>query len=108
MSQSDIKFSYIVIRRGKRPTPSESDLSKAHQSPRLVMPPLKRDKHVVIDYCTPHGTLERTVVAKSHPKPLYQNARKSYWGDLWPHPAHAKSVVWSDPKNEAISSETKK
>jgi ribosomal protein RSM22 (predicted rRNA methylase) len=72
------------------------------------MPPLKRDKHVIFDMCTSKGknpfdlgTLERTVIAKSHPCPLYKDARKSYWGDNWPHPLHAKSVHWTnDKKNE--------
>jgi ribosomal protein RSM22 (predicted rRNA methylase) len=71
------------------------------------MPPLKRDKHVIFDMCTLNGkkfvhvgTLERTVIAKSHPSPLYRDARKSYWGDNWHHPLHAKSVPWSNQEDE--------
>lgn len=45
----------------------------------------------VCEYNT--GTLQRTVVNKKHPEPYYKHARKSYWGDLWPHEPIAKQVV---------------
>ncbi|KAI8915647.1 mitochondrial small ribosomal subunit Rsm22-domain-containing protein [Gorgonomyces haynaldii] len=87
----DSKYSYLVVRKQKRP--EKTDLaSESFYWPRLVMPPLKRKKHVFLDYCAPNGDLERTVVQKSHPQPHYADARKSYWGDLWPHPPVAKVV----------------
>lgn len=51
--------------------------------PRLILPPLKRDKHVILDLCTPSGTLERWTVPRSFSKQAYRDARKSHWGDLW-------------------------
>lgn len=51
--------------------------------PRALMPPLKRRGHVVLDFCTPSGQLERWTVPKSFGKQAYRDARKSRWGDLW-------------------------
>lgn len=51
--------------------------------PRAVMPPLKRQGHVILDVCTPSGTLERWTVPKSFSRQAYRDARKSSWGDLW-------------------------
>ena len=51
--------------------------------PRAVFPPLKRHGHVIIDVCTPSGTLERWTVPKSFSRQAYRDARKSSWGDLW-------------------------
>lgn len=51
--------------------------------PRAVMPPMKRQGHVILDVCTPSGTLERWTVPKSFSKQAYRDARKAAWGDLW-------------------------
>ena len=51
--------------------------------PRTVMPPLKRQGHVILDLCTPSGTLERWTVPRSFSKQAYRDARKAAWGDLW-------------------------
>ncbi|KAF2104776.1 Rsm22-domain-containing protein [Rhizodiscina lignyota] len=60
--------------------------------PRLILPPLKRPKHVILDVCTPSGTLERWTVTKSFSRQAYRDARKSAWGDLWA--LGAKSRAW--------------
>lgn len=52
--------------------------------PRSVLTPLKRRGHVILDVCTPSGTLERWTVPKSFSKQAFRDARKSSWGDLWP------------------------
>lgn len=78
----DQKFTYLVVRRGKRPS---LDSSESFYWPRIARPPLKRNGHVILDVCSPRGQLERFVSAKSHGKEEYHDARKSYWGDLWPH-----------------------
>jgi ribosomal protein RSM22 (predicted rRNA methylase) len=65
--------------------------------PRMVLPPLKRQGHVIIDLCTPAGTLERWTVPKSFSKQAYRDARKSSWGDIWA--LGAKSRV---PKNVRV------
>ncbi|KAF2675167.1 hypothetical protein BT63DRAFT_365858 [Microthyrium microscopicum] len=51
--------------------------------PRLILPPLKRKGHIVLDMCTPSGTYERWLVSKKNGKQAYRDARKSKWGDLW-------------------------
>ncbi|KAK0733744.1 Rsm22-domain-containing protein [Lasiosphaeria miniovina] len=51
--------------------------------PRNMFPPLKRRGHVLLDMCTPAGTYERWIVARSLSKQAYHDARKARWGDLW-------------------------
>ncbi|KAI1110672.1 mitochondrial small ribosomal subunit Rsm22-domain-containing protein [Nemania sp. NC0429] len=51
--------------------------------PRNILPPIKRQGHVILDLCTPAGTLERWTVPKSFSKQAYRDARKAQWGDLW-------------------------
>ncbi|KAF2433038.1 hypothetical protein EJ08DRAFT_709171 [Tothia fuscella] len=52
--------------------------------PRTLLTPLKRKGHILIDVCTPSGTLERWMVSRSRPgKQAYRDARKAKWGDLW-------------------------
>lgn len=51
--------------------------------PRSILPPMKRDGHVIVDLCTPQGQIERWTVPKSFSKQAYRDARKSQWGDLW-------------------------
>ena len=67
-NHEDVKFSYVVLRKSKRPIPSfekdkdgilvDVDLGKASFGwPRLVGAPMKRDKHVILDLCAPSGIL---------------------------------------------------
>lgn len=51
--------------------------------PRVVYPPLKRRGHVVFDFCTPAGQIERWTVPRSFSRQAYKDARKARWGDLW-------------------------
>lgn len=51
--------------------------------PRLVLPALKRRGHIILDVCTPGGTLERWTVPRSFSKQAFRDARKARWGDLW-------------------------
>jgi ribosomal protein RSM22 (predicted rRNA methylase) len=51
--------------------------------PRLILPPLKRKGHIVLDLCTPSGTFERWLVTRRNGKQAYRDARKAKWGDLW-------------------------
>ncbi|KAH9081796.1 Rsm22-domain-containing protein [Lactarius deliciosus] len=53
--------------------------------PRLVFPPLKKSGHVVMDVCAPSGNILRMTVPKSQGKQPYYDARKSTWGDTFPH-----------------------
>ena len=83
----DHKFTYLVVRRG----PRTADASISLQWPRIIRAPLKRTGHVIQDVCSPSGRLERFTVAKSHGKQEFYDARKSAWGDLWPHPVKSTS-----------------
>ncbi|KAL1986393.1 hypothetical protein VTN96DRAFT_6472 [Rasamsonia emersonii] len=51
--------------------------------PRAILPPLKRKGHVIFDFCTPEGKIERWTVPRSFSKRAYRDARKARWGDLW-------------------------
>lgn len=51
--------------------------------PRVILNPLKRHGHVIIDVCTPSATIERWTVSRSFSKQAYRDARKSQHGDLW-------------------------
>ena len=70
----DIKFSYLLIRKGKRVV---DELNKR----RLIAPPLKNNGHVIFDVCSNNGELERFVVSRSNGD--YKGARKSHWHDIW-------------------------
>lgn len=60
--------------------------------PRLILPALKRPKHIILDVCTPAATLERWVVTKGFSAQAYRDARKSSWGDLWALGAKSRSA----------------
>lgn len=51
--------------------------------PRTILQPIKRKGHVLIDVCTPSGTIERWVVNRKCGKQAFRDARKAQWGDLW-------------------------
>ncbi|KAF4595383.1 37S ribosomal protein Rsm22 [Ophiocordyceps camponoti-floridani] len=95
-----VEFSYVAIRRGVARTegsPSgiqatrdafagyeESNSKPDMQTvPRQILRPLKKTRHVIMDMCTPDGSLERWTVPKSYGRLAYHDARKSRWGDLW-------------------------
>ncbi|KAL8671672.1 MAG: hypothetical protein Q9168_003820 [Polycauliona sp. 1 TL-2023] len=51
--------------------------------PRILLPPLKKRGHIILDACTPAGKIERWTVPRSYGKRAYNDARKARWGDLW-------------------------
>jgi len=65
------------------PTSQPTNYPNSLTLPRLIFPPLKKPGHVILDVCTPSGTLERWSVSRSYGKQAYHDARKSKWGDLW-------------------------
>lgn len=109
----DLKFSYVSLLRGRDlrvpdaafatpPTAIQGDSATdrafvGYESldsttelnpstlslPRQILPPLKRRGHVILDMCTPAGSLERWTVPRSFSKRAFRDARKSSWGDLW-------------------------
>ncbi|PWY96917.1 hypothetical protein BCV70DRAFT_168052 [Testicularia cyperi] len=66
---------------------------ESYSWPRLVKPPLKKGGHVTFDACCSSGNIERFTISKSSGRQAYQDARKSKWGDLFPHPPRSRSVV---------------
>ncbi|KAI8912068.1 mitochondrial small ribosomal subunit Rsm22-domain-containing protein [Powellomyces hirtus] len=102
-NHQDIKFSYVVLRRGPKPTataqPQQPNfVTESFNWPRIIAPPMKRDKHVVMDMCASSGRLERINVSKGKSgKAIYYEARKSAWGDIWPHKP-VGTVVVKEPK----------
>ncbi|KAK4555253.1 37S ribosomal protein S22 [Recurvomyces mirabilis] len=67
--------------------------------PLSILPPLKRRGHIILDLCTPSGTLERWTVPRSFGKQAFRDARKSSWGDGWALGAKTR-VVRSVRKNK--------
>ena len=84
----DQKFSYLVVRRGPRPGHDANSTlaAQSFQWPRLIRRPIKRAGHIINDYCDVDSTFKRVTVPRSQGKEIFFDARKSKWGDLWPHP----------------------
>lgn len=119
----DVNYSYVLLRKGmSRPVASTAQkdevaepkkqeeeevstdelaewkggiVTESYRWPRIILPPLKRHKHVLIDVCSPaandsdKGTsddpiLQRHVIPKSQGIEEYKFARRSHWGDLVP------------------------
>ncbi|CAG8502940.1 17538_t:CDS:10 [Acaulospora colombiana] len=120
VNHEDSKYSYVVLRRGTRPKPATSGSSEklfdeksvdansakefiadAFHWSRLIVPPKKRTGHVVMDYCSKTGYIERMIIPKSQGKIEYRDARKAMWGDLFPHqpkkPAERRITGVGDP-----------
>jgi ribosomal protein RSM22 (predicted rRNA methylase) len=74
-------FSYIIIQKHTPPSNETSTWS------RIVDQPSKRGQHVILNTCTSRGKIERMVIPKSQGKGEFRDARKSRWGDLFPHDA---------------------
>ncbi|POY74148.1 hypothetical protein BMF94_2960 [Rhodotorula taiwanensis] len=129
--EDDAKYSYVIVRRGQRPTPRAdpkpsafdemlasldaqpvaSTESASSEGPsaivvsstsdglptdpaaelawsRIVAPPSKGSGHVTLDMCAASGEIERHVISKRLGRQPYYDARKSAWGDSFPHTAH--------------------
>ncbi|KAI7821974.1 mitochondrial small ribosomal subunit Rsm22-domain-containing protein [Gamsiella multidivaricata] len=97
----DSKYTYVVLRKGARPvfTPTSDMFAASHLWSRIVVPPLKKDGHVVIDTCAANGYLERIIIPKSQGRIPYRDARKAMWGDLFPHAPKNKPVRKDTVKN---------
>ncbi|KAI0756542.1 mitochondrial small ribosomal subunit Rsm22-domain-containing protein [Daedaleopsis nitida] len=69
-------------------TPAETAATlrqEAYSWPRLVFPPLKRSGHMILDGCTAEGQIMRLTIPRSQGKQPFYDARKSSWGDIFPH-----------------------
>ncbi|KXN88915.1 Rsm22-cox11 tandem protein 2, mitochondrial [Leucoagaricus sp. SymC.cos] len=63
---------------------------EAYQWPRLIFPPLKKSGHIILDGCTAEGKIMRMTIPRSQGKQPFYDARKSGWGDIFPHPPKNK------------------
>ncbi|KAF8963940.1 mitochondrial small ribosomal subunit Rsm22-domain-containing protein [Flammula alnicola] len=82
---------------------SHSDLhtllrQEAYRWPRLVFPPLKKSGHIILDSCTAEGKIMRLTIPKSQGKQPFYDARKSSWGDIFPHPPKNQALERNQPK----------
>ena len=88
---------------------------EAYQWPRLIFPPLKKSGHIILDACTNEGTflclyeswqltictgkIMRMTIPKSQGKQPFYDARKSSWGDIFPHPPKKSPIERYQPKS---------
>ncbi|AFZ80381.1 mitochondrial small ribosomal subunit Rsm22 family member protein [Theileria equi strain WA] len=87
----DEKFSYIVVRKSSGPRDTFDDenhakttAEKSYFWPRIVLPPLKLGRRVLIDVCSAPHNFKRLIVPKNSPESGgYKHARDAIWGDLW-------------------------
>lgn len=100
-NHEDSRYSFVVFRKGRRQLSSngaESTDLESNNWPRIIGAPMKRTKHVILDLCHSSGDLQRIVVSKSEGSLIYKDARKSHWGDLWPHKPKGKVVIKGNEK----------
>ncbi|KAF8167449.1 mitochondrial small ribosomal subunit Rsm22-domain-containing protein [Crassisporium funariophilum] len=71
---------------------------EAYHWPRLVFPPLKKSGHIILDSCTPEGKIMRLTIPKSQGKQPFYDARKSNWGDIFPHIPKNRPLERYQPK----------
>ncbi|KAN0050175.1 hypothetical protein ACTA71_003281 [Dictyostelium dimigraforme] len=94
MPFEDEKYSYIVLSKvvhSSIPNQLEKqsqiypkeELEPIKNWSRLIEAPLKRGGHVIMDVCSPNGSLNRVTVARSHGKKIYKESRKSFWSDAF-------------------------
>ncbi|MZE79057.1 rRNA methyltransferase, partial [Streptomyces sp. SID5475] len=91
----DEKFAYVAATRLPAPAPdadadagADGEAPAGPAVPRVVRHPQIRKGQVLLDLCTPEGTLRRETVTKRHGAG-YRRARDTAWGDTWPPPPAA-------------------
>ncbi|KAK9459500.1 uncharacterized protein V1516DRAFT_680068 [Lipomyces oligophaga] len=89
------QLSYLIVQskgndENNTLLPDIETLQESLTWPRLIASPQRRDKHAVMDVCSPRGYIERWTVSKGLNSQAYHDARKASWGDLWPHDAKSK------------------
>jgi len=100
------KFSYVILKRGERPKRAvvqDSNIIKenievkeekinnvsleedANHWPRIIRPPRKKPRHVLLDLCLPDKNVVTKLIPHSVGPTQFRLAKKSEWGDLWPY-----------------------
>ena len=81
-AHQDEMFSYVAVCKAEREAGEEEGCSPCS---RLVGPPRRRARHVLLATCTPGGDLATVTVTKGGGGGgLYRAARKAGWGGVWP------------------------
>ena len=88
------KYSYLAVQKSKTAGQlftTEFEANSAEEKsffwPRLIRPVYKRQRHSIIDLCTPEGQIERRIIARSHgSEGGYKQVKRLKWGDLWYFP----------------------
>jgi ribosomal protein RSM22 (predicted rRNA methylase) len=75
------------VKEALTPEDVEAMNIESYEWPRVIRPAIKKSGHVTFDVCTSHGSIDRFTVSKSSGKQIFQDARKSNYGDLFPHVA---------------------
>ncbi|KAF5312896.1 hypothetical protein D9619_002736 [Psilocybe cf. subviscida] len=75
---------------------------EAYQWPRLVFTPLKKSGHIILDSCTAEGKIMRLTIPKSQGKQPFYDARKSSWGDIFPHAPKNAPLERNQPKTRGL------
>ncbi|KAJ7492197.1 Rsm22-domain-containing protein [Mycena latifolia] len=84
-------------------TPAALDAAlrlEAYNWPRLIFPPLKNSGHIILDGCTPEGKIMRMTIPRSQGKQPFYDARKSGWGDIFPHPPKTQPQIRHQPQRK--------
>jgi len=82
MTNSEMaNFSYVALENN--PVPLD-------RLPRIMKPPYKRQRHVLMEVCAPSGNIEHWTVPKSQGRQAYHDVRKANAGDLWALDAKVK------------------
>lgn len=72
-------FSYLVLRK------PDGIAIETRPYGRILSSPLKRDKHVIVEICSPNGSIEKRVYSKGKLKDnteKYRMIRKGEWGGI--------------------------
>ena len=80
-------FSYVVFYKPRHADEKQKKNTKyfCNSWPRIVQPPLKPGKHVIVRVCSPHGNLQELCASKGKTgKHCYKVAKSSSLGDLFP------------------------
>ena len=100
--------------------------AEAFHWPRIIFPPLKKSGHVAMDVCGPSGMwafsvcnnlsidlrstgkILRMTVPKSQGKQPFYDARKSSWGDIFPHePKNPPQVRYTQHQDQLANGRKK-
>jgi len=77
---------------------------EAYQWPRLIFSPIKNGGHVILDACTAESKIMRLTITKSQGKQPFYDARKSKWGDIFPHSPRNRALARFVPANPNLPS----